>query len=145
VKPSLSHAELRAVFEGFVRDLQSQGSLRRYSGVGVVEAFTIHDPAWRIVIDTRVPATPAKAFDLYVDDANAPEPHAEILIGGETLDKAFCGELHVRSAIGAGLIAVTGDQALVIRLIPVMMEVVPQYRAWRSEYVRKHRPAPHPI
>ena len=140
--PSLSRPELRELFTRFMFAVQANGPIRRLSGCGIVEAFAIHDPDWRVVMDTREPGTPDKAFALHIDDPNAPEPHVEVFIGGETLDKAFCGELHVRSALAAGLIRFEGDQPWAIRLIPVLMDVVPFYRSMRAKFAQERYGSP---
>jgi hypothetical protein len=139
MQPRLTHPELRDVFEGFLREIQSRGHLRGFSGCGIVQGFTIHDPSWRFVLDAREPATPDKGFRISIDDPDAPKTHSEIYGSGEMLDGAFCGEIHVRSALSEKLIRMRGDQAWTIRLIPVLMSLVPQYRAWRTEYAAAQR------
>jgi hypothetical protein len=137
--PSLSQRELHAVFEAFMKEVSSGERVRYYSGTGMVQGFTIHDPAWRFVLDAREPARDGRAFGLYVDDPEAPETITEVYVGGETLDKVFCGELHVRSAMTAGLIRFEGDLRFAIRMIPAVLEVAPLYRQFRTEFVAQMR------
>jgi hypothetical protein len=137
VKPRLTHPEKREVFEGFLREVQGRGHLRGFSGCGIVQGYTITDPHWRFVLDAREPATPGEGFKVYIDDPNAPQPHAEIFGSGDMLDGAFCGEIHVRTALSEKLIRVQGDQSWTIRLIPVLMSLVPHYRTWRKAYAER--------
>jgi hypothetical protein len=137
--PSLSQPELRAVFEAFIRQVAAGERVRYFSGSGMVQGFTIHDPAWRFVLDGREPAREGRAFGFYLDDPHAPETVTEVFVGGETLDKVFCGELHVRSALAAGIIRFEGNLPFAIRLIPAVLEVVPLYRQFRTEYVARVR------
>jgi hypothetical protein len=137
--PSLSQHELRAVFEAFIREVGAGERVRYFSGSGMVQGFTIHDPAWRFVLDAREPARAGRAFGFHIDDPDAPDTVTEVFAGGETLDKVFCGELHVRSAMTAGIIRFEGDMLFAIRLIPAVLEVTPLYRQFRSEFVARMR------
>jgi hypothetical protein len=137
--PSLSHDELRAVFEAFIKEVGEGERVRYFSGSGMVQGFTIHDPAWRFVLDAREPARAGRAFGYHVDDPNAPKTITEVFASGETLDKVFCGELHVRSALTAGIIRFTGDMLFAIRLIPAVLEVAPRYRQFRTDFARASR------
>ena len=137
--PSLSQPELRAVFEAFIREISAGERIRYFSGSGMVQGFTIHDPACRFVLDAREPARAGRAFGFHLDDPHAPKTTAEVFVGGETLDKVFCGELHVRSAMTAGIIRIEGDLLFAIRLIPAVLEVVPRYRQFRTDFVAANR------
>ncbi|HTA38484.1 MAG TPA: hypothetical protein VK760_05390, partial [Candidatus Acidoferrales bacterium] len=105
----------------------------------MVQGFTIHDPSWRFVLDAREPAREGRAFGYYIDDPEAPKTTTEVFAGGETLDKVFCGELHVRSAMTAGIIRFEGDMLFAIRLIPAVLEVAPLYRQFRTDFVAASR------
>jgi hypothetical protein len=137
MNPQLNAAELREVFMGFLDELQRRGPLRGFSGCGIVYGFAVRDPDWRCVLDAREPGTPNSAFVAYVDDPNAPAVTVEAFVDGTTLDKTFCGELHVRSAVSTGHVVFKGDQPWAFRLLPVLLNVVPIYRAHRAAFARQ--------
>jgi hypothetical protein len=137
MNPPLSEPELREVFVGFLDEVRRRGPLRGFSGCGVVYGFTVRDPDWRCVLDAREPGTPESAFVMHVDDPSAPAVTVEAFLDGDTLDKTFCGELHVRSAVANGRVVFKGDQPWAFRLLPVLLNVVPIYRAHRAIFARQ--------
>jgi hypothetical protein len=134
--PKLSGDELREVFRAFLERVTAGGPIYGFSGTGVVEGFTINDPEWRFIIDGRKSPEPGRSFAWYEDSPKAPQVHIECFTDGETLDTAFCGELHVPTAVAAGRVRFKGDVRKAIRLLPAMLLVIPLYREVRMQYVR---------
>ena len=127
-----SAQELRDIFGGF---MQKMGAAEGggFSSSGVILAYTVTDPDARFVIDGSVKPTPGRAFAVHIDDPAAPEPHADIFMSADTLDKLYKGELQVMAAQAEGLVKAKGDPLVAMRLLPVMFRVVPLYRAYREK------------
>jgi hypothetical protein len=123
--------ELRTIFGGFIESV-AKNELKGFSGSGFVLAYNVTEPDGRFVLDSRPPLAPGRGFDVYIDDPNAPPASADVFLSADTLDRMYSGELNVMNAAAEKLIRTKGDRLAVVRLLPAMFRLVPQYKAFRE-------------
>lgn len=124
-------ANARAVLGGFFR--QEAGSDdHMFAGSGVIIAYSLSDPAVRIVLDASNPPQPGKAFDVFVDDPNAPSPNVEFFTDADTFDKLYSGQAQPMALMMTGKVKTKGDITAAMRLLPAMARVIPHYKKYRE-------------
>lgn len=126
-------AQAAEILGGFFRQ-ESQTDDKIFAGSGMVIAYTLHDPDVRIVLDARKKPEPGHAYDLYVNDASAPEPIVDIALDADTFDKLYKGEAQAMMLMMTGKAKARGDITAAMRLLPAMARVIPHYKEYRKTH-----------
>lgn len=122
------------VIGGFLK-LMAQGTEHQIlAGSGALMAYTLTDPDLRIVVDASVEPKPGHAFDVYIDDPNAPEPHVEFFLSADTYDQLYLGEAQPMALMMTGKVKAKGNVSEAMRLMPSMARATQYYKKWRSEH-----------
>lgn len=124
-------ADARTVLGTFFRGEAASGD-PYFAGSGVIIGYNLSDPSVRIVLDASKPPTPEKAFDVYVDDASAPNPQVEFFTDADTFDRLYKGELQPMALMMTGKVKAKGDVTVAMRLLPAMARVIPRYKKYRE-------------
>src|SRR5271163_3514180 len=96
------------VIGGFFRQ-RAQGGDSMFTGSGLVIAYTLKEPYLRLVLDGSVKPQPGKAFEVYVNDANAPKPNVELFMRADTYDALLRGEMKAMELMSNGRAKAEGD------------------------------------
>jgi putative sterol carrier protein len=123
--------EARDVLGGFFRQESTEDD-HIFAGSGFVVGYTLHDPAVRVVLDASRPAQPGNAYDVYVDDPNAPDPKVDISMSADDFDKLYKGEIAAMSLMMSGKAKAKGDVTAAMRLLPAMARAIPRYKKYRE-------------
>jgi len=121
------------VLGGFLRS-EAAREENFFAGSGVIIAYTLSEPALRIVLDASAAPTPGHAFDVYVDDPKAPQPAVEFFLDAETYDKLYRGEVQPMALMMSGKAKAKGDVAVAMRLLPAIGAAIPHYKAYREAH-----------
>jgi SCP-2 sterol transfer family len=105
-----------------------------FAGSGVIMAYSLTDPALRMVLDASVAPEPGRAFDVYIDDPKAPEPAVEFFLDADTYDKLYRGEVQPMALMMTGKVKAKGDVTVAMRLLPAMASAIPHYKAYRETH-----------
>ena len=121
------------VIGGFLQLMaQGTGEQALLAGSGALMAYTLTDPDLRIVIDASVEPKPGQAFNVYIDDPKAPEPHVEFFLSADTYDQLYKGEAQPMALMMTGKVKAKGDVTEAMRLMPSMARAVQHYKKWRE-------------
>ncbi len=126
-------AQAREVLGGFFRQ-EAATDDHMFAGSGVIIAYNLNDPDVRLVLDASKPPQPGKAFEIYVDDANAPAPQVEFFSDADTFDKLYRGEVQPMVLMMTGKVKAKGDVTVAMRLLPAMARVIPHYKKYRETH-----------
>lgn len=126
-------AHAREVVGGFFRQ-EAAVDDHIFAGSGVIIAYTLRNPDARIILDASVKPAPGKAFDVYVDDPNAPEPQVDILMDADTFDELYRGQAQAMALMMTGKAKAKGDITIAMRLLPAMARVIPHYKTYRETH-----------
>ena len=123
------------VIGGFLKLMaQGTGEQALLAGSGALMAYSLTDPDLRIVVDATVQPQPGRAFDVYIDDPKAPEPHVEFSMDADTFDKLYKGEAQPMVLMMTGKVKSKGDVTAAMRLLPAMTRVIPHYKKYRETH-----------
>lgn len=122
------------VLGGFFRQEAAGSDDKMFAGSGIVIGYKLTDIGVHIVLDARSPATAGHAFDVLVNDPNAPKPTVEIEMDSETFDKLYKGEVQAMMLMMTGKVKAHGDTAAAMRLLPAMARAIPHYKAYRAAH-----------
>lgn len=123
--------QAREVLGGFFRKESTEDD-HIFAGSGFVVGYSLHDPDVRLVLDASATPQPGKAYDVYVDDPNAPQPTVEISMSADDFDKLYKGELQAMALIMSGKAKAKGDVTAAMRLLPAMARAIPRYKKYRE-------------
>jgi hypothetical protein len=126
-------AHAAEILGGFLRD-EAKKEGNYFAGSGVIMAYTLNDPAMRMVLDASVKPEPGRAFDVYVDDASAPAPAVEFFLDADTFDKLYRGEVQPMALMMTGKVKAKGDVTVAMRLLPAMASAIPHYKKYRETH-----------
>jgi len=126
-------AHAKEIIGGFLRDeATKEGNF--FAGSGVIMAYSLSDPALRIVLDASVKPEPGRAFAVYVDDASAPAPAVEFSLDADTFDQLYRGEAQPMALMMTGKVKAKGDVTAAMRLLPAMGAAIPHYKKYRDTH-----------
>ena len=126
-------AHAAEIIGGFLRDEASkEGNF--FAGSGVVIGYTLADPALRVVLDASIPPEKGRAFDVYIDDAKAPNPAVEFFLDADTYDRLYRGEGQPMALMMTGKVKAKGDVTAAMRLLPAMAAAIPHYKKYRETH-----------
>ncbi|HVA28154.1 MAG TPA: SCP2 sterol-binding domain-containing protein [Candidatus Baltobacteraceae bacterium] len=118
---------------GFFREETAKAG-HYFAGSGVIIAYTLTDPALRLVMDASVSAEPGRAFAFYINDDAAPAPGVEFFMDADTFDKVYSGEVQPMALMMSGKVKAKGDVTIAMRLLPAMAAAIPHYKAYRAAH-----------
>lgn len=121
------------VLGGFFRE-EAREDDHIFAGSGLVIGYNLHDPATHLILDASKPPTPGKAYDVFVDDASAPQPAVDISIAADDFDKLYKGEVQAMALMMMGKAKAKGDITAAMRLLPAMARVIPHYKKYRETH-----------
>jgi hypothetical protein len=123
--------QARDVLGGFFRE-ESATDDGIFAGSGMIIAYSLSDPAVRIVLDASKPKEPGKAYDVFIDDPAAPAPRLEFATDADTFDKLYKGEVTAMSLMMTGKVKAIGDTSVAMRLLPALARAIPHYKKYRE-------------
>lgn len=126
-----STQEAREVLGGFFRQEAAEDD-RIFAGSGFIIGYRLHEPDVVVILDASQPPQPGKAYDVYVDDPNAPEPKIEIILSADDFDKLYKGEAQPMGLMMSGRAKAKGDVTAAMRLLPAMAHAIPRYKKFRE-------------
>jgi hypothetical protein len=127
-------AHATEILGGFFRSEASLDVDKIFAGSGIVLRYKMSDLDVTIVLDARSPATPGHAFDVYVNDPNAPAPTTDFLFDSDTFDQLYKGEVKAMSLMTGGKVKARGDLAAAMRMLPAMAHAIQRYKAYRASH-----------
>jgi hypothetical protein len=128
-----SAAQAAEILGGFFRS-EAADDDKMFAGSGLVIAYSLRDPQVRLVLDARKTPEPGRAYDVYVNDAQAPEPVVDIEMEADTFDKLYRGEAQAMMLMMTGKAKAKGDLSAAMRLLPAMARVIPHYKTYRATH-----------
>ena len=124
-------AHAREVLGGFFRQEALEND-HIFAGSGLIVGYNLHDPDVHVILDATKPPQPGKAYDVYVDDASAPNPAVDIAMSADDFDKLYKGEMQAMAMMMTGKAKAKGDITAAMRLLPAMARVIPHYKKYRE-------------
>jgi hypothetical protein len=127
-------AHAAEILGGFFRQEAATSDDKGFAGSGVVIGYMLTDIDLHIVLDARKPGAPGHAYEVFINDPNAPKPTADIAMDSETFDKLYKGEVQPMALMMDGNVKARGDMSAAMRLLPSMARAIPRYRAYRASH-----------
>ncbi|MDE2482302.1 MAG: SCP2 sterol-binding domain-containing protein [bacterium] len=126
-------AHLRDVIGGFFRQ-EAAVDDHMFAGSGVIIAYKLREPDVRFVLDASVKPAPGRAFEIYLDDPQAPEAQVEISMDADTFDQLYRGQVQAMALMMTGKAKAKGDITIAMRMLPAMARVIPHYKTYRETH-----------